>query len=159
MAHALGVEGVAPELAAVGGPPPMLAASDLVYLGVDESAATDCERSTRARLGVALVGQARLCNAPRRAAAEARTALTPGPFFVHMDVDVLDFLDAPIAEDLDGCNSGPTVAQLEQVLVELVGDPDCRGLSVAQLDPAHAAVDSTALPRLIAAITAALAAA
>lgn len=104
-----------------------------------------------------LIGQAQLCDDPRLAAIEARNALPPGPFFVHVDVDVLDFLDAPIAENVNGRNSGPTIVQLESALVELFRGTDCRGLSLAQLDPAHAASDPTALPRLIVALSSALA--
>lgn len=157
MAHALALEGAAPEFAGATGRAPLLHPSDLVYLGVDATReTTDWERDQAAALGLAVVDQAALCADPRGAARRARGILTPGPFIVHLDVDVLDFLDAPIAENVNGRNSGPTIALLERALVELVRDPDCRGMSIGQLDPAHASADPSALPRLVSALVSAL---
>ncbi|WP_439031159.1 hypothetical protein [Gordonia terrae] len=97
-----------------------------------------------------------LCAAMALAGERPRSALSSGPFVVHLDVDVLDFLDAPIAENVNGRNSGPTIAILEQALVTLLHDPDCRGMSIGQLDPAHASADPTAVPRLVSALVSAL---
>lgn len=156
MAHALALEGAAVELADATGGAPLLAPSDLVYLGVDDTTeATDWERSQVATLGITVVAQSELCERPRMAARTAREALSPGPFVVHLDVDVLDFLDAPIAENVNGRNSGPTIAQLAPALAELWQHPDCWGMSIGQLDPGHAASDPTAIPRLVDALTSA----
>lgn len=156
MAHALGLEGTAPEFAGTNDRSPLLQPSDLVYLGVDATReTTDWEREQAAELGLAMVDQAALCEDPRVAAHTARATLAPGPFVVHLDVDVLDFLDAPIAENVNGRNSGPTIAILEQALVELMRDPDCWALSIGQLDPNHAQADATALPRLVSALASA----
>lgn len=157
MAHALALDGAAPEFAGTDGRSPLLQPSDLVYLGVDATReTTDWEREQVAELGLAIVDQATLCEDPRAAANTARATLAPGPFVVHLDVDVLDFLDAPIAENVNGRNSGPTIAILERALVELVRDPDCWGMSIGQLDPNHASADPTALPRLVSALASAL---
>ncbi|WP_353650096.1 arginase family protein [Nakamurella sp. A5-74] len=157
MAHALDLEGAAPELAGVAGGTPLLDRSDLVYLGVDLSReTTEWERDQADSLGLTLVDQQVLCNDPGQAAREARNSLGPGAFVVHLDVDVLDFLDAPIAENVNGRNSGPTIEQLGQALAELLPDPDCWGITIGQLDPAHAAADPTAVPRLVAALASAL---
>lgn len=157
MAHALALPDAAPELADATGHAPLLRPSDLVYLGVDATQeTTDWERGQATELGLVLVDQAALCGDPRGAARQARVALTSGPFVVHLDVDVLDFLDAPIAENVNGRNSGPTIEVLKHALVELLRDPDCRGMSIGQLDPAHARSDSSALPRLVSALVAAL---
>ncbi|MCG7633245.1 arginase family protein [Gordonia McavH-238-E] len=157
MAHALAVEGAAPELVGLIDRTPMLHPSDLVYLGVDVTRETTrWERDQVAELGLAIVDQRTLCDDPGDAARTARSTLAPGPFVVHLDVDVLDFLDAPIAENVNGRNSGPTIAILEQALVTLLHDPDCRGMSIGQLDPAHAAADRTAIPRLVSALVSAL---
>lgn len=157
MAHALALEGAAPELADVTGRRPLLHPSDLVYLGADPTReTTEWERDRAADLGLTIVDQAALCADPGDAARRARGALTPGPFIVHLDVDVLDFLDAPIAENVNGRNSGPTIDLIEPALVELLQDPDCRGLSIGQLDPGHASADPRAIPRLVAALASAL---
>lgn len=157
MAHALALEGSAPEITNATGRAPLLHPSDLVYLGANPTReTTEWERQQVAELGLQIVDQASLCNDPREAARRARNSLTRGPFVMHLDVDVLDFLDAPIAENVNGRNSGPTIAVLEHALVELVQDPDCWGISIGQLDPAHAKSDPSALPRLVTAITSAL---
>ncbi|WP_238420928.1 arginase family protein [Gordonia sp. 'Campus'] len=157
MAHALAVDGAAPELVGLIDRTPMLHPSDLVYLGVDVTReTTQWERDQVAELGLAIVDQRTLCDDPGDAARTARSTLAPGPFVVHLDVDVLDFLDAPIAENVNGRNSGPTIAILEQALITLLRDPGCRGMSIGQLDPAHAAADRTAIPRLVSALVSAL---
>lgn len=159
MAHALHLEGTAPELARVAGATPLLDSSDLVYLGVDLTReTTEWERNQADSLGLTLVDQHILCDDPAHAAREARNALGTGAFAVHLDVDVLDFMDAPIAENVNGRNSGPTIAQLGQALAELLPDPDCWGMTIGQLDPAHAAADPTAVGRLVAALASAFAA-
>ena len=157
MAHALGLDGAAGELVEATQNSPVLEPPHLVYLGVDDTQATEWERSQVRELGLTVVPQAQLTHHPQRAARAARDALAPGPFVVHLDVDVLDFLDAPLAENVNGRNSGPSLAQLQLALVELVRHPDCIALSIAQLDPAHAVSDVTALPRLIGVLAAAVA--
>lgn len=152
MAHALDLEGAAPELVAALGTGPLLPPDGLSYLGVELAATTAWEREQADRLGVAITTQADLVADPARAAASARQALADGPFLVHLDVDVLDFLDAPIAENVNGRNTGPTLEQLGTALAELWRDPTCLGLSVGQLVPAHAASDPTSLDRLVAAL-------
>lgn len=160
VAHALGLDGTARELVELAGPSPLLAGaspllepSRLSYLGVDLTETTAWEREQAAALGLAVVPQAELVAAPTQAAARARGALGDVPYVVHVDVDVLDFLDAPLAENVNGRNSGPTVAQLGEALSALWADPGGLGLSIGQLVPAHAASDPTALPRLVEAIT------
>ncbi|WP_411698905.1 arginase family protein [Conyzicola sp.] len=158
MAHALGLDGAARELVEATQDTAILEPSRLVYLGVDDTQATEWERTQVRDLAITVVPQAQLTHHPRQAAEAARAALPAGPFVVHLDVDVLDFLDAPIAENVNGRNSGPSLAQLEPALAALIGHPDCRALSIAQLDPAHAGSDDTALPRFVAVLAAAVAA-
>ncbi|ONI89314.1 arginase [Actinosynnema sp. ALI-1.44] len=155
MAHALDLPGVNPLVPE--SLRPLLTAESLSYAGVDLDATTAGERSAAVELGLPVVTQAELVADPPAAAHAARDALGEGPFVVHVDVDVLDFLDAPIAENVNGRNSGPTIVQLGQALAVLWADPDCLGLSLGQLDPAHAASDPTALPRLVSALADALA--
>jgi len=113
MAHALRLDGTASQLTNGAGPDPLLAPADLVYLGVDEDEATDWERGQRQALGISIVPQAELVASPVDAARAALNCLPSGPFIVHVDVDVLDFLDAPLAENVNGRNSGPTVELLQ----------------------------------------------
>jgi arginase len=154
MAHALNVDGVASELAEATGQAPILHSTDLVYLGVELTQTTDGERSHVDALALKVVEQSALCDHPQQAARTARKHLEPGPFVVHVDVDVLDFINAPLAENVNGRNSGPTIDQLGLALSELLAEPDCWAVSIGQLVPAHASADATAIPRLIAALAA-----
>lgn len=154
MAHALDLDGSATPLAGLAGDRPVLRPAALSYLGVDTGReTTDWERDQVTRLGIAVTDQATMVADPAAAAAQAREALPAGPFMVHLDVDVLDFQDAPLAENVNGRNIGPTLEQLGTSMRVLWGDPDCLGLTIGQLVPAHASSDPTAIPRLLTAIT------
>ncbi len=155
MAHALRLRGTAPELTDAAGPEPLLSPADLVYLGVDEGETTEWERDQRRVLGLRVVPQAELSAHPVQAARTALAFLPPGPFGVHVDVDVLDFMDAPLAENVNGRNSGPTVESLGLALRELVQHPSCWVISIGQLDPAHAEADPDSLRRFITALASA----
>ena len=153
MAHALRLDGAAPELVELAGERPLLQPDRLSYLGVDLTAETTAwEREQAAALDLTVVTQDELVANPAQAADRARSALPPGPYVVHVDVDVLDFMDAPLAENVNGRNAGPTLAQLGLALAELWRDPRCLGVSVGQLVPAHAASDPTSLGRFVEAL-------
>ena len=154
MAHALDLDGAEAQLAGIVGDRPLLQPPALSYLGVNpERETTAWERDQVATLEIAITDQATMVADPAAAATRARQALPAGPFLVHLDVDVLDFQDAPLAENVNGRNTGPTLSDLEQSLRVLWRDPDCLGLSIGQLVPAHAASDPTVLKRLLAALT------
>jgi arginase len=153
MAHALGLDGAAPELVDIADRRPLLRPDQLSYLGVEVAATTPWEREQVDELDLTVVTQDELVANPALAADRARQALPSGPYLVHVDVDVMDFLDAPLAENVNGRNSGPTLAQLGLALDELWRDPRCLGVSVGQLVPAHATSDPTALGRFIEALT------
>ena len=153
MAHALDLDGAAAQLAEIVGDRPVLRPGALSYLGVNpERETTAWERDQVARLGISITDQAAMVADPAAAAAQARQALPAGPFLVHLDVDVLDFQDAPLAENVNGRNTGPTLDDLAESLRVLWRDPDCLGLTIGQLVPAHATSDTTVISRLLAAI-------
>lgn len=158
LSHALNLEGAAPELVKILGPRPLLRPARLSFLGVDATQATEWERERVEQLSLRVVPQADLVQAPARAATKARDAVLPGPFAVHVDVDVLDFIDAPLAENVNGRNTGPTIEQLAEALAELWSHPDCQALSIGELNPVHAAADPDSLARFIAALGRSLAA-
>ncbi len=154
MAHALGLPGTEEPLVGLAGQGPLLQAAHLSYLGVElATGTTDWERSQVDRLGISVTTQAEMVANPTAAAVRARSALPDGPFVVHVDVDVLDFLDAPLAENVNGRNSGPTMVQLGETLTALWREPGLVGMSIGQLVPAHAASDPTSLGRFVKALT------
>lgn len=156
VAHALGVDGAERSLVDAGAAGASLTGATLAYLGVDLTRTTTFEREQVDALAILVVEQPALVADPAAAASRARSALRPGAFAIHVDVDVLDFIDAPIAENTDTRNSGPTVEQLGAAIATLWSDPACVALSIGELNPAHAAADPEALPRFVAAIASAL---
>ena len=68
---------------------------------------------------------------------------------MHVDVDVLDFTDAPLAENTDGRNSGPSLEQLREVLGLAARDSRFRALSIGELNPTRAAGEPEAILRFV----------
>jgi arginase len=149
MAHGLSLPGCADELADAFERRPLLQPNQVAWLGVDRAVATEWEREQADRLGLHVGSSASLCNNPAGAVASALKVLPPGPLAVHVDVDVLDFTDAPLAENTDGRNSGPSLEQLREVLGVAVRDPRFRTLSIGELNPTRAAGEPEAILRFV----------
>ena len=147
LAHALALPGCVDILTDAFGPRPLLEPHQVAWVGVDPTRATDWEREHAARLGLHMVTSRVLAADPAGAATAALDHLPPGPLAVHIDVDVLDFTDAPLAEDTNGRNTGPTLGQAEQALTLAVRDPRVRALSIGELNPTRCAGDPDALAR------------
>jgi arginase len=159
LGHALDLPGGADALAGAFHRRPLLTPNRLALLGTDPTQATDFERAQVDELAVHVTTQTDLVADPRAAAAAAIAALPATRFVVHVDVDVLDFVDAPLAENTSGRNIGPTLDQLCEALSVAVQDPRWRGLSIGEINPTRSAGDLTALPRFVTSIAAALASA
>ena len=158
LAHALALPGTVAALAEAFGRPPLLQPAQVACLGVDASWATAWERDQADRLGLHVTSSTALAADPRGSATSALGVLPSGPLAVHIDVDVLDFTDAPLAESTDGRNSGPTLDQLAQALLLAAGDPRLRALSIGELNPTRSAGEPDAIPRLIRVLAATLSA-
>ena len=157
LAHALDLPGSRDELAGAFASRPVLDPGRLALLGTDPTQSTEFEREQAAALNISVTTQADLAADPAAAAATALRALPEAPFAAHIDVDVLDFTDAPLAENTSGRNVGPTLDQLGAALDVIVADPRWRGLSIGELNPTRTAGDPSALTRFIAMLTSALA--
>lgn len=158
LAHALALPGCVDTLADAFGARPLLEPYQVAWLGVEPQLATDWEREQAARLGLHVATSQALAADPAGAAAAALDHLPAGPLAVHLDVDVLDFTDAPLAEDTGGRNTGPALGQAEQALVLAARDPRVRTLSIGELNPTRSAGDPDALPRFAGSIARILAA-
>ena len=66
---------------------------------------------------------------------------------VHFDVDVLAFVDFPIAENVRRCD-GLELKQAAFVLKQLAALPQWRALTVTEVNPAHAPDEAAAFARL-----------
>ncbi|MGH3150080.1 MAG: arginase family protein [Streptosporangiaceae bacterium] len=152
LAHALALPGCVDTLADAFGPRPLLEPYQVAWIGVEPRLATDWEREQAARLGLHVATSQAMAADPAGSAAVALDRLPAGPLAVHIDVDVLDFTDVPLAEDTNGRNTGPTLGQAEQALMRAVRDPRVRALSIGELNPTRSAGDPDALPRFAASI-------
>jgi arginase len=152
MAHALSLPGSLDVLADVLGPPPLLEPNQVAWLGVEERLATEWERAEARRLGLQVISSDAFAQDPVSSVVESLNALPKGPLAVHLDVDVLDFIDAPLAENTDGRNTGPTLDQVAVALRIAAQDERFRTMSIGELNPTRSAGDPEAIPRFIAAV-------
>ncbi len=158
LAHAFALPGTVDALTEAFGHRPLLQPSQVAWLGVDASEATTWEREQADRLGLHVTSRTALAADPSGSATTTLNVLPPGPLAVHVDVDVLDFIDAPLAESTDGRNTGPTLDQLAQALLPAAGDPRLRALSIGELNPTRSAGEPDAIPRFIRMLAATLSA-
>jgi arginase len=157
MAHALSLPGSLDVLVDVLGPRPLLEPNQVAWLGIDDRFATEWEQAEARRLGLHVISSGAFENDPVSSAVESLNHLPEGPLAVHLDVDVLDFTDAPLAENTDGRNTGPTLDQAALALGIAARDTRFRTMSIGELNPTRSAGDPQAIPRFIATITSVLA--
>jgi arginase len=157
LAHGLALPGCVDQLADAFGPRPLLEPDQIAWLGVDPEMATRWEREQAAALHLAVTTSTDFVDGPAEAALGSLANLPAGPLAVHLDVDVLDFTNAPLAENTDGRNTGPSLDQAAEALVVAATDPRFRVLSIGELNPSRSAGDPGALPRFVATMTSVLA--
>ncbi|GAA1422862.1 arginase family protein [Catellatospora coxensis] len=156
LAHALDLPDATEPLVSALSRQPLLTPDRLYFLGVEHAAATDWEREQVERLGLRWCSSAGLAAAPSAQAERALDSLPAAALAVHLDVDVLDFTDAPLAESTDGRNSGPSLDRLSAALRIVCRDPRFRVLSIGELNPARAAGHPETLDRFVGCIRNAL---
>ncbi|WP_431278897.1 arginase family protein [Leifsonia poae] len=135
---------------------PVLTPDRVHLFGVDPAATTGGERRIRDSLGLAVTTGSQVAADPRAAAERVLAGFGAGPFAIHLDVDVLDFTDAPLAEDTGGRNTGPDLAEAAEALAVLCRDPRFRVLSVGELNPTRSVGDPRVIDRFVDALARAL---
>jgi arginase len=153
-AHLLDLPGAAAELVSLGPRRPMLSPDSLLFFGAD--AITSFEARVMESLDLGVIRLAEVTADPKNAAAQAaRWANRFDRLLVHLDVDVLDFIDFPIAENVRRL-PGLTLAQLSAVLSVLAAAPNWRALTMTEVNPDHAPDEEAAFGRLNTMLSAAL---
>jgi arginase len=151
VAHMLGVEGAEDELAGIAGAAPMLAPERITFLGL--APVTSPEQALIEKLRLPVVPLEHTVADPAAAARAALDALPDcAEIVVHFDVDVLDFLDAPLAENADRAPGLP-LERAETALATLLSDQRIRAVTVTEFNPHHGDTGTTA--RLVATLAAA----
>ena len=156
VAHLLGIQGSLSELAGLGPRAPMLAPDQLLFFANDN--VEPFERDVIARLGIDQVPLADVARDPTLAA----DAVVHGwarrfeRLLVHVDVDVLDYVDTPLAENTRR-NWGLRCDQLMQTLKSLLSAPNWTALTICELNPNHGESDGMTLRRFCESLADALA--
>jgi arginase len=67
---------------------------------------------------------------------------------IHFDIDLVDFLDAPLAENTDR-GTAPSLIACGEMLSELLTDGRVRALTVTEFNPHHGTDDEQTTTRLV----------
>ena len=153
VAHMLALDGTEPELAGVGGDPPMLTPEQVVLFGHASEHATSWEREQIERLDIARVPVEAVHQDAGAAASRALDLVRPrfDRYVVHLDVDVIDFTDAPLSENT-GRNIGLPFGAAMDALRGLLSGDGLAALTIAELNPAHARSEDGLLERFAASV-------
>ena len=158
VAHMLGVEGADPMVSGFGPRSPLLDDEQMLLFGWGADQATQFEREQIETRGFAHVPLGEVASDPRRAAAGALDDFA-GRFdrlLVHLDVDTIDFTDAPLSENT-GRNEGLALDAAMEALGVLLASERVSALTVTELNPLHGAEDGATLERFVRALVSALA--
>jgi arginase len=148
VAHLLDADGSLDELSALGPRRPMLSGADVLLFAQDNI--TDSEAVIVADRRVAVETLADVHRDPVAAAGRVIDwASGHDELWVHVDADVLSWVDFPIAEN-SRRRDGLTLVELASVLQALVAAPNWRGLTVCEVNPDHAPDEAESFGRLLA---------
>jgi arginase len=148
LAHMLAIEGAAPTLTAAAGNPPLLDPDQVVLFAHGMSHSTRFERGELERLGLARVALEDVRGDPAGAASRALELLAnrSDRYAIHLDVDVVDFTDAPLSEH-PSRNTGLKLDEMLRALKVLASGPGLVAITLAELNPHNAAADNGLLER------------
>lgn len=156
VAHMLGIEGTTPQLATLGPCMPMLRPEQVLFFANDNI--EPFERRIIDDRGIAEVRLAKVATDPSGTARAVATGWAQQfeRLLVHLDVDVLDFADMPLAENTRR-NTGLRFDQLMAALGPLLRAPNWTALTVCELNPDHGESDGSTLRTFAKALSNALA--
>jgi arginase len=157
VAHMIAEPGSVPELSRIGPRYPLLDPSRVVFYGPCLVHTDDEESSVLARHGMRAYPLDMVQGRAAAVAAEARAAIESdgGMFLVHFDVDVLDFVECPIA-DVPHFEHGMSLDDAMTSLRILLASPRFGGLVLTEVNPDHADRGGASIGTFVKAITAAI---
>jgi arginase len=150
VAHLLDEPGTSAELAGLGPARPLLRDDRLVLFGFTDY--PGAEHDVLVRRDLAGLPAERIRGRPRQAAEEAlaRVRASADRFLLHFDVDVVDFLDLPVA-DIPLHNAGLSFDEAMSCLAVFARDEGLAGLTITEFNPDHGAEDGSTADALVAA--------
>ena len=136
VAHMIGEPGSAEELARIGPRSPLMEDERIVLFGYEPNPP---EFGVLERRSMPRYPAEKVRRGPEEAAAEAlaRVEGAAGSFVVHFDVDVIDFVDFPVA-DVPQHNAGLRFDEAIACLEVFVSSPKFAGLTITEFNPDHA---------------------
>jgi arginase len=151
LAHLLAIQGTAPALTAAAGDAPLLDPGQVVLFAHGLAHSTRFERGAIERLGLARLALEEVQGDPEGAARRALELLAnrSDRYAIHLDVDVVDFTDAPLSEH-PSRNTGLKLDQMLRALKVLASGPGLAAITLAELNPHNAAADDGLLERFAA---------
>lgn len=143
VAHLLGIDGALPELVNVGSRAPLLHPQQIHVFGTGNSEPIEQERIRALGIGRTTMEEV---DADPVAAAQSvvRWARTFDRLLIHVDVDVLQFLEMPLAENVRR-NIGIRFESLMAALRVLMQAPNWAALTVCEINPDHGEADGSTL--------------
>jgi arginase len=157
LAHMLAIEGSEPTLAAAAGKVPVLESRQVVLFAQSLSHATRFERGEIERLGLTRFALEDVRDDPEGAARQALdlVATRSDRYAIHLDVDIVDFTDAPLSEH-PSRNTGLKLDEMLRALNVLASDPGLVAITLTELNPHNAASDDGMLERFVASFSEAI---
>jgi arginase len=151
LAHMLALEGTEPTLAAAAGTAPLLESRQVLLFAQSPSHATRFERAEIERLALARIVLENVRGDPEVAAHQALdlVATRSARYAIHLDVDVVDFTDAPLSEH-PSRNTGLKLDEMLSALKILASGPGLVAITLTELNPHNAAADNGLLERFAA---------
>ncbi|MGH3084514.1 MAG: arginase family protein [Gaiellaceae bacterium] len=148
LGHMLGIDGAEPALVAATDTVPLLEPRQVVLFAQSLSHATRFERGEIERLGVARIALENVRGDPEGAARQALELLAArsGRYVIHLDVDVVDFTDAPLSEH-PSRNTGLKLDQMLSALAILASGSGLVAITLTELNPHNAAADDRLIER------------
>ena len=149
MAHMLAEDGAVRELVEVGARVPLLRPEQVLLFAWGPQQATRREREAIERLPIEVIPVAEVRADPSAAAARALDSfgVRADRLLVHFDVDVVDFTDTPLSENV-GRNEGLAYDDAARALDVLLRSPRLAGLTITELNPAHVEEGAGSIERL-----------
>lgn len=137
MAHALGFDGTEEGLRTFGPRTPLLDPKEVVFFAVGEANPTPYEREQQATRGLREIGAPAVADDPEGSARQALAMLEQaGRILIHLDVDVIDYMDLPLSENA-GRNEGLSFDATLRALTTLAATPKLAAVTVAEINPDH----------------------
>jgi len=144
VAHMIGEPGSEEAFSHIGTRFPLLSPEQVVYFGFEQGPPDDEEEIVLRKYAMRNFPASAVRGRAQETATEVLASITEQkrPFVIHFDVDVINFVDFPIA-DVPLFNKGLTFAETMESLAVFSASPLFAGLVITEINPDHMDEDGT----------------